>query len=351
MHARAIIMLVLVNALWGLSFPVMKSLNLVFENHFQHATTAPTIPLLVATSAGMVAIRFAFALTLFLIFARSLVRSARRAEWLAGAAIGSFFFTGLILQIIGLTTIPASRSGFLTSLAVVFTPIVSSIAHARRPALPVWLSIGVALFGVSILTELLIWTDRGPQIAPDAMQVWTTGDTLTSIGAMVFSIQIVLVDRLGKRLNSAAFTPGMFATVTLLAATTFCITQPLTTATHDYSWTELAMAPSVLGLIAFLSIFSSLLAFSWMNTYQPFVSAVQAAVIYTLEPVFASAWAAILPGLISALCAIQYANESITWPIIIGGSLVLAANVLALWPTDSASANELSEALPLDESA
>ena len=69
-----------------------------------------------------------------------------------------------------------------------------------------------------------------------------------------------------------------------------------------------------------------------MNKYQPALSAVQAAVIYTLEPVFASLWAMFIPALLSIACYVTYENEKFSLTLLIGGSLVIAANALALWP-------------------
>jgi drug/metabolite transporter (DMT)-like permease len=69
-----------------------------------------------------------------------------------------------------------------------------------------------------------------------------------------------------------------------------------------------------------------------MNKYQPSVSAVQAAVIYTLEPLFATSWAMILPLALSTMCGVVYGNEIISWSLILGGGTIILANVLALYP-------------------
>jgi len=50
--------------------------------------------------------------------------------------------------------------------------------------------------------------------------------------------------------------------------------------------------------------------------------------IYTLEPVSASALALFLPALISGWSGIDYANEALTWHLLVGGVLLTAANVL-----------------------
>ena len=74
----------------------------------------------------------------------------------------------------------------------------------------------------------------------------------------------------------------------------------------------------------------TLLSFIWMNRWQPHVSATTAGLIYCLEPVFTSLFALFLPGWFSAMARVAYANESITAPLIIGGGLILLANVLVI---------------------
>ena len=100
-------------------------------------------------------------------------------------------------------------------------------------------------------------------------------------------------------------------------------------------WFVLGARPEFFGLIIILAAFPALVAFAWMNKYQPLVSAVQAGIIYTLEPVFASMFAMFLPAILSAVCLVHYPNETFTLPLVIGGVTVIAANLLALWPDTS----------------
>ena len=50
--------------------------------------------------------------------------------------------------------------------------------------------------------------------------------------------------------------------------------------------------------------------------------------VYCIEPVLTSVLALFLPGLISIWTSINYANETLTVRLLIGGGLVTAANVL-----------------------
>ncbi|MGB7324909.1 MAG: DMT family transporter [Rubripirellula sp.] len=333
-------MLIITNAIWGATFPMMKGLNFQVDSHFGVTDVTASGWLRCSAAAWMISIRFGLALAMFVVFFRGVMRRVGWPHVISGATMGVFFFFGLLVQVIGLGTISASRSGFLTSLAVVFTPLFSTILRRRLPRGTVMAGVVFALAGVSVLTEMVVIGDGSVRVASDALQRWTWGDSLTIVGACFFSCHILLVDVLGKRYESIAFTPGMFAMATVLGAVTFGL---LKTSVPEIpigqSWTGLAVQPQFFGLIAALGLFPSLLAFAWMNKYQPYLSAVQAAVIYTSEPFFASTWAMFLPGILAVLCSVPYVNESFSSPLLVGGVLILTANVLALWPQKS-SANE-----------
>jgi drug/metabolite transporter (DMT)-like permease len=81
-------------------------------------------------------------------------------------------------------------------------------------------------------------------------------------------------------------------------------------------------------LSAAITFFCTIIAFVFMNKWQRFVPATEAAIIYGAEPVFASILALFLPAIISRFSGIDYPNEHITWQLLAGGGLVVAANLL-----------------------
>lgn len=328
----AVLLLVFVNILWGLSFPITKTINLQVDRHFDITAEASSSALRLAAAAWLILFRFTSALMIFAVVFPQILRRAKAAEWWAGAQIGTFFYIGLILQIIALATIPASRSGFLTSLVAVFTPLLTAVLLRVRPRLPVICGVVVALLGVAVLTGLVVGSESGLSIAEDAWQAWTPGDTLTTLGAVFFAGQIMLVDYHGKRLDAAALTPGMFVSTAIFALVTFLVVYPFVTEASAGGWMALSVKPTFWLLILALSVFSSVVAFNLMNTYQHYVSASQAGIIYTLEPVFASIAAMILPGLLSVAIGVDYANERLVMPMFIGGGLIIVANLISLWP-------------------
>ena len=323
-----VLALILVNGLWGFSFPVVKVLNEMSDLQFAIAPGKESTSFRVLASAWMIATRFSIALFLLFIVWNGLVRRATRQEWKAGFYIGVMFYFGLVLQVIGLASIPASRSGFLTSLTAVFTPLFGALVFRKYPNR--WM--------VSVLTGLIVWTPSGFQLAEDAADRWTLGDTLTTLGSMFFAFQVLFLDHYGKRIDSVAVTPSMFLTAALLGWLTIglLLGTPLRSGIgvegmELRDWTELSLKPIFLSSLGLLAVFCSLVAFGWMNKYQPYVTASQAAVIYSLEPVFASSWALFLPGLLSILSGIKHHNEQLTFGLVVGGLLILIANFVALY--------------------
>jgi drug/metabolite transporter (DMT)-like permease len=259
------------------------------------------------------------------------------------------FYCGLVLQVIGLASIPASRSGFLTSLTAVFTPLFGAWIFRKYPSKWMVLGIALAVLGVVILTGLVVRTPSGFGLAPDAADRWTLGDTLTTLGSVFFAFQVLFLDHYGKKIDSVAVTPSMFLTASVLGWITVGLILGTSlkeqTGVADmafFDWVQLSMRPIFLLALFALAILCSLLAFGWMNKFQPAITAAQAAVIYSLEPVFASTWALFLPGMLSLVSGIEYANEKVTWGLLSGGVLILLANVVALYP-DRGSVAESAE--------
>ncbi len=340
---RAIAALVLVNALWGISFPVMTMINRVAERQLsvflstqsQSAVTASAAGARVVGAAFYMSVRFAIALALLGALMPGLFRRLTREHWRLGAWVGLSFAAGSILQIVALHEIPASRSSFLTSLAVVFTPLLMITVERRWPRRVVLAGVALALAGTAVLTGIVELGGRfGVRVAAEAATRWQLGDSLTTIAAFLFAVQIIQIDLFSRRMPTAQLTPGMFVATMgfgMVAVAVGGLALPNSAA--------LPARFSLLQNIPFmtLTIVTSLLctvaAFYLMNKYQPFVTPADAALIYTLEPVFATFWAMWLPGLVSPLVGLDYPSEQPGWQLTAGGLLVVAGNVLALWPT------------------
>jgi drug/metabolite transporter (DMT)-like permease len=81
-------------------------------------------------------------------------------------------------------------------------------------------------------------------------------------------------------------------------------------------------------LVAVLAVFCSVGAFLLMNRWQPRISATEAGLIYTTEPVFTAIYAMFLPAWIGSWMGDGYPNEQFGMTMATGGGLIIAANVL-----------------------
>ena len=87
-------------------------------------------------------------------------------------------------------------------------------------------------------------------------------------------------------------------------------------------------SPAWVCLTLALTVVCTVGAFWLMNTWQPLVPATQAGLIYCIEPVLASVFALFLPAVFSVWASISYPNERATPSLLIGGALIMFANIL-----------------------
>jgi drug/metabolite transporter (DMT)-like permease len=178
-------------------------------------------------------------------------------------------------------------------------------------------------------------------MAPEALRRIGLGDWLTTLAALLFAVQILLIDRFSRHMPPGRLTPGMFVATLVFGSVLFmCVIAVPPVGRRSLaefsaglaSWAGLLADGPFVGLIAGMSFFCTVLAFHWMNKYQAHVTPGQAALIYTLEPVFAASWAMVLPDVLSRIAAVDYPSERPGWKLFVGGALVVVGNALALWP-------------------
>ena len=140
-------MLLLGNLLWGVSFPLIKSLVLLQER------LVPGGSSWFITASTMLP-RFTFgALVLGLICFRA-VRTLTRSEFRQGLGLGLFALAGMIFQNDGLQFTSASTSAFLTQFYAIMIPAWLALRARRSPSWVVWLCGALALAGMAVLARL-----------------------------------------------------------------------------------------------------------------------------------------------------------------------------------------------------
>jgi drug/metabolite transporter (DMT)-like permease len=74
-----------------------------------------------------------------------------------------------------------------------------------------------------------------------------------------------------------------------------------------------------------------------MNHWQRFVPTTEAGLLYSFGPVVAALTEVFMPERLSRWVGIDYADQPLTFALVVGGALILGANVLIqLWPQEKA---------------
>ncbi len=308
---RAIAMLCLACLLWGGSFPIVKAMGDV------HQRVDPGVSALVL-NASVIWPRFAIAAVLILPLAfRQLRVGVRAAEWAQAVGLSAFLSGGLLLQVDGLRFTAASTSSFLTQGYVVILPLWVYGRIRRWPTASFFAAMALVIPGVAILAGVR-WDGFG----------LGRGEVETLLAACFFAGQILWLERPAYRSNR-----GLPVTIVMfLCMAAVFLGVALVGAWSDGStlarvWRPLGSGPWLV-LTGLLAVFCTAGAFTLMNLWQRWVSSTEAGLIYTLEPVFTAVLALFVPAWFSVLAGINYANEHVTWRMVVGGLLICAANAV-----------------------
>jgi drug/metabolite transporter (DMT)-like permease len=281
-------------------------------------------------SSSLLMLRFGLAGLLLVLFCPRLLRGIRRLEWEQGALLALFAAPGLVLQADGLSNTHASTSAFLTQGYCILLPLWACLRGKTLPSLRLTICVGFVVIGIAKLVGLK-WSEftMGP------------GESKTLVASLFFTGQILILEFPRYRENrSSQVSLIMFAGNALVALF------PTLAAVHSLDAAWQAWAHSKVWLIlAALTLGCTLFSFLLMNHWQPSVSATEAGLIYCLEPVFTSFYALFMPAWLSQWTGIRYANESLTSPLLIGGTLILLANVVLQMPQRKTAHNAPPENL------
>ena len=306
LRRRAVLLLLLANVYWGLSFPLIKAITAL--NHLLVPEAGTWF-----LAAAALAPRFLLAGVIMVIFQRgALVRPSRR-ELEQGLGIAVFASAGSLLQTDGLQFTAATTSSFLTQFTAIVIPTWLAVRHWRNPGFVVWTACLLVLAGAAILGRLDLRTFRMGR-----------GEVETVLCAFFFAAQILWLERpafAGNRVE--VMTLVMFGAEAALFTALGAGTAPRAEALLA-PW----RSPAWLGLTLALAVVCTFGAFMIMNRWHPRISSTQAGLIYAIEPLFASHFALFVPGLYSAWSGIDYPDERATWTLVAGGGLITLANVL-----------------------
>ncbi len=253
MTLRPLHALVLATMIWGLTFSLIQDALQELD------------------AVLFVSLRFALAAPFALLLFHRRINLKDGVSFRYGLLLGLSLYFGYILQTLGLLYTTAARSGLFTSLCVIFVPLLLAIEKRR------WPRGGVLLALVFVGTGLVLLNLEAFQGQGETLR----GDLLTTFAALCFAFQVLLMDRLPRTSNSWTLNFWQISTVAVLA----CLTLPFRELQGQSFGGPVWLALGFCGLLA------TVIALGMQVRYQPMVAPEKAAVVYTLEPVFAAAFA------------------------------------------------------------
>lgn len=217
----------------------------------------------------LIAIRFVLA-TLFVLafFSRKLFPIPLPAI-VKGSILGFFLFLGFVAQNIGLTITTASKSAFITSMMVIFVPLLQFIIEKKAPKPGNILGVVIVVAGLWFLTS------------PTGSE-FNMGDALTLMCAVVFALYIVYLDVISHDMTALQLTFMQFVSTAIYSV----LASVLFEETFFRSSTQSMLS------IAYLTAFATILTISLQTRYQKETTPTRAVIIFSVEPIFASiiAW-------------------------------------------------------------
>ena len=250
----AVLALVLITAVWGVTFVQVKDAVALY-------------PLF-----AFLAVRFWIATLTLAVPGLPRVRSLGRPGFVGGAFLGLLLAAGYTLQTAGLERTTVSSTGFITGMYVVLTPLIALVLVRSRIGLSVWGGVALSTIGLAMLSGIHAGS--------------VTGDLLVLAAAAVYSLQIVLMERYAPRYDAVAFT-----LVEMLAAGVALgvVAAALGDLHVPHGWT-------VWGALLVTGVFASALAFLVQTWAQRRTSATRTALAFTMEPVWTAFFGYTLAG-------------------------------------------------------
>jgi drug/metabolite transporter (DMT)-like permease len=229
------------------------------------------------------------------------LRTLNAASWRAGAVMGCCMFGGYAFQTAGIHLTTPSKAAFVTGFSVVLVPVFLGLFARQRIGAAIWAGALVAVAGLYYLT-----------VPSSGFGDLNRGDLLVLCGSVAFALHIIAIGRHARR-HSPGVLNLLQVTVTLAM---ICLTGSLLTATGRESF-EIAWTARFIAAVLVTGVLATALAFSVQVWAQQHTSASHAAIVFTLEPVFA------------ALTSFAFFQERLGLRVLAGAALILAGILLA----------------------
>ncbi len=199
-------------------------------------------------------------------------REEGRTLFAWGGIAGIVLFGGATLQQVGIVSTTAAKAGFITGLYVVLVPLIGA-AMGTRSGLFRWLGAVAAAVGLYLLS-----VEKGFTVAK--------GDVLVFASAFFFAAHVLLIARIAPRFDPVKLSVIQYAVCSLLNLAIAIAAEKVEAASVLGAWLP----------IAYGGVFSVGIAYSLQIVAQKNAHPTHAAIILSLESLFAAVGGFLLLG-------------------------------------------------------
>ncbi len=239
--------------IWGSTFVLIKA---ALEN---------------SSPLALNAVRMSLAAVLLAFWYRKALGGMTWPALYTGSVVGLFLYLGYAFQTSGLRLTTPSKSAFLTGVSTVLVPVI--MFALWRTKVHAWRTVGIAL---ALAGLFLMTVPGGRQGLADFANV-NLGDVLSFACAIAFAFHIVFIGRASQHFPFEQIAVLQVSVAALLMA----LSAPFLEQPH------FRPNGTVIACVLVTGILGTALAFTVQAWAQQFTPATHAALIFTLEPVFA----------------------------------------------------------------
>ena len=254
-----VLMLVLTALLWGSTFAA-QSIGAEKIGAFGYVAAKSWIAVILLLPTAVILGKMKERSTGLTVNPRS--RNDIKKMAVGGILCGLFLFSASCAQQAGIAYTTTAKSGFITTMYIVIVPVVLTVKN-RVFQWKIWVCVAIAVIGLYLLSF-------------SGVENINAGDTLTLLCAVLFSCQIIMIDRFVDKVDPIWLSFFQFATTAVLATICSFIFE-------NNTWNMLIVAAPAL---LFAGVFSCFVAHTLQIVAQKGMNPTVASLVMSLESVF-----------------------------------------------------------------